>query len=155
MVSVFLKITQNSLIIIIDMTFIKCLPFSQCAQSSKQFISVDSPSWAEQNGTGNFVVAYTLLRWALQYCKNVNRLKPSSHLFCLHHVATGSAYKMIWTLVATWHNAGIEILKFLHCSMRLHGLSVAMQHKQKRCELSFKVVVYYSEVWLSSAQFLP
>ena len=33
------------------------LSFLQCAQNTKQFISADSPSWAEQNSTNNFVVA--------------------------------------------------------------------------------------------------
>ena len=42
------------------------LPFLQCAQNTKQFISVDSPSWAEQNGTDNFVVACTVVE-ILQY----------------------------------------------------------------------------------------
>ena len=42
-----------------DMTwrFIKILPFSQCAQNTKQFISIDSSSWAKQNGTNDFVIA--------------------------------------------------------------------------------------------------
>ena len=35
--------------------------FLQCAQNTKQFISVDSPSWAEQNGTNDFVVACTVV----------------------------------------------------------------------------------------------
>ena len=36
-------------------------PFLQCAQNTKQFISADSPSWAEQNSTNNFVVASTVV----------------------------------------------------------------------------------------------
>ena len=35
--------------------------FLQCAQNTKQFISADSPSWAEQNSTNNFVVASTVV----------------------------------------------------------------------------------------------
>ena len=37
--------------------YAQILPFLQCDQNTKQFISVDSPSWAEQNGTNSFVVA--------------------------------------------------------------------------------------------------
>ena len=33
------------------------LPFLQCTWNTKQFRSVDSPFWAEQNGTNNFVIA--------------------------------------------------------------------------------------------------
>ena len=45
----------------IDLPFHQKLPFSQCAQNTKQFISVDSPSWAKQNGTNSFVVACTVV----------------------------------------------------------------------------------------------
>ena len=41
--------------------FIKILPFSQYAQNTEQLISVDSPSWAEQNGTNTFIVAYAVV----------------------------------------------------------------------------------------------
>ena len=41
--------------------FIKILQFLQCAQNTKHFISVDSPSWAEQNVTNNFVIACTVV----------------------------------------------------------------------------------------------
>ena len=37
--------------------FIKILPFWQRAQNTKQHISVDSPSCAEQNSTNDFVMA--------------------------------------------------------------------------------------------------
>ena len=55
-----LKIAQNwQNALIIDLTFCQILPFSQYAQNTKQFISIDSPSWAEQNGTNEFVIACT------------------------------------------------------------------------------------------------
>ena len=37
--------------------FIQILQFLQCVQNTKQFISVDSPSCAGQNGTNDFVIA--------------------------------------------------------------------------------------------------
>ena len=51
--------------------FIKILPFLQCAhQNTKQFISADLPSWAEQNSTNNFVVAWMVFEifWVLLGC---------------------------------------------------------------------------------------
>ena len=33
----------------------------QCAQNTKQFTSVDSTSWAEQNGANDFIVACTVV----------------------------------------------------------------------------------------------
>ena len=42
--------------------FIKILPFSQCIQKTKQFVLVDSPFWAKQNGTDDFVVACTVVK---------------------------------------------------------------------------------------------
>ena len=41
--------------------FVKILPFLQCARNSKQFISIDSPSLAEQNNTNDFIVACTVV----------------------------------------------------------------------------------------------
>ena len=55
------KIGENPLII--DLAFfIKILPFSQCVQNAKQFISADSSSRAEQNGTNNFVIACMVIK---------------------------------------------------------------------------------------------
>ena len=50
----------------------KILRFWQCAQNTKQLISVDSPSWAEQNGTNDFVIACTvveILLFSVRPCK--------------------------------------------------------------------------------------
>ena len=41
--------------------FAQILSFLQCGQNTKQFISADSLSWAEQNGTNGFVVACTVV----------------------------------------------------------------------------------------------
>ena len=59
-----------------NLVFVQISPFLQCAQNTKQFISVDSPSWAEQNGTNDFVVACTVVEifgvlsghWKLSFC---------------------------------------------------------------------------------------
>ena len=52
-------------------------------------------------------------------CVCVSVCKAWFTIFCLHRVVTRSAYKLIWTRVATQHRNRIFFL-FLLCSMRLH-----------------------------------
>ena len=67
---------------------VKILPFLQCAQNMKQFISLDSPSWAEQNGTNSFVVACTVVeiyQFKYKYFKShVTEVFDSAHITYVH-----------------------------------------------------------------------
>ena len=72
-------------------------------------------------------------RWEFWFGRKENTVKPSSHLFCLHHFGTGSAYKIIWTRVATWRNAGIEIF-FYFCVATCAWTSGCNATQAKRCE---------------------
>ena len=55
-----LKIAQNwQNALIIDLTFCQIFAIFTICPNTKQFISIDSPSWAEQNGTNEFVIACT------------------------------------------------------------------------------------------------
>ena len=54
------QIDENSLIS--NRCFVEISGFSQCAQSARKFISVDSSQWAKLNSTNNFVVACTAIK---------------------------------------------------------------------------------------------
>ena len=63
------KIGENPFII--DLPFYQKFPIFTIiyySQNTKQFISVDSTSWAEQNGTNNFVVACTVVEMFMCNC---------------------------------------------------------------------------------------
>ena len=59
----------------------------------------------------------------------------------MHRVVTISAYKMIWTCIATQEYNFVLLLYSHIAAMCLHGLSVATRRKQKRCELGCKAML--------------
>ena len=61
MISIFHIIKIYPKLVKMPLEFIKILSFLQCAQNTKQFISVDSPSWVEQNSIKDFVIACTVV----------------------------------------------------------------------------------------------
>ena len=74
-----------------------------------------------------------MLVFKLHYNLVFNGLKAGSHLFCLHRIATGSLYKMIWTRV---HDAGIEL--FSNPALRHTSKSFYM-HFRSQCNTTKKM----------------
>ena len=84
------------------------------------------------------------------YYPQLNKLgkysfKPGSHLFCLRCVAAGSAYKMIWTRVAT-QDRNRKVLFLRSYTHPNHFICTSGRNamQAKRCEPGFTLVTQVS-----------
>lgn len=73
-------------------------------------------------------------------------LKPGSQYLCLHHVAPGSTYKMIWACTSTHSITGIMFFfLFLRCSM--HVLTWTCSQNAMQAKILFSLP---ERNWLST-----